>query len=418
MASAAERLEAAKEREDISPDESIAVYQALISDESADQKAKEQAIYSLSALWAKLGRVKELSGLLPAIRPFTSTIPKAKTAKIVRSVIDHIALVPDSFDTQIQLCKEVIEWTRKEKRTFLRQRIENRLASLYLQTGQYALSLSILETLVREVKRLDDKLLLLEIQLLESRVHHRLRDMSRARASLTAARTSANAVYCPPKLQQQIDMQAGILHAEEHDYKTGYSYFFEAFETAHSLDEPHNAIPALKYMLLCRIMTQKAQEVYAIINSKNAMKYAGRDVDALRAVAEAYNDRSVHKFEDALNAFKAELTDDPIIHSHLKELYETLLEQNLSRLIEPFSRVQIAHVASLIELDPTLVESKLSQMILDKKLNGILDQGAGDLIVYDDTEDDKTYTAALGTVNNMGSVVDALFKKIHVQLEA
>eukprot|EP00163_Fabomonas_tropica_P032212 TRINITY_DN798_c1_g2_i1.p1 TRINITY_DN798_c1_g2~~TRINITY_DN798_c1_g2_i1.p1 ORF type:complete len:243 (-),score=66.74 TRINITY_DN798_c1_g2_i1:190-918(-) len=242
--------------------------------------------------------------------------------------------------------------------------------------------------------------------------------MSRARASLTAARTSANAVYCPPKLQQQIDMQAGILHAEEHDYKTGYSYFFEAFETAHSLDEPHNAIPALKYMLLCRIMTQKAQEVYAIINSKNAMKYAGRDVDALRAVAEAYNDRSVHKFEDALNAFKAELTDDPIIHSHLKELYETLLEQNLSRLIEPFSRVQIAHVASLIELDPTLVESKLSQMILDKKLNGILDQGAGDLIVYDDTEDDKTYTAALGTVNNMGSVVDALFKKIHVQLEA
>ena len=51
-----------------------------------------------------------------------------------------------------------------------------------------------------------------------------------------------------------------------------------------------------------------------------------------------------------LETYKEELIDDPFIRSHLDILYDNLLEQNLSRIIEPFSKVQIDNIAHLIKL--------------------------------------------------------------------
>ena len=45
---------------------------------------------------------------------------------------------------QEEVCKEQVEWAKTEKRTFLRQRIELRLASLALDTKNFADSLSII----------------------------------------------------------------------------------------------------------------------------------------------------------------------------------------------------------------------------------------------------------------------------------
>lgn len=44
----------------------------------------------------------------------------------------------------------------------------------------------------------------------------------------------------------------------------------------------------------------------------------------------------------ALTEYKSELRDDPIISTHLVTLYDNLLEQNLIRVIEPFSIVQVS----------------------------------------------------------------------------
>jgi len=372
-------------------------------------KQYELALMELGALYRDSRRTDELALLVTTSRTVMSSFAKAKTAKIVRQLIDLFTTIPNTLDIQTAVTKDCIGWATSEKRSFLRQNLETRLVGLYLQKQSYQEALLLINNLLKELKRLDDKMMLVEVQLLESRVYHALRNIPKSRASLTSARTSANAAYCPPLMQAGLEMQSGILHAEDKDYKTAFSYFIEALEGYSSQDENAKAVAALKYMLLSKIMLNLTDDVAQILTGKLAVRYAGRDLEAMKAVAKAHENRSLAQFEQALSDFKAELGMDPFIRSHFNALYDTLLEQNLVRVIEPFSRVEIEHVAKLVGLGTQQVEGKLSQMILDKVFSGVLDQGTGCLIIFDGVEKDKAYDAALETIEKLSQVVEVLY---------
>lgn len=373
---------------------------------------KEQAILDLGSLLKQTKKAKELGELIVFTRPFLAMVSKAKAAKLVRNLVDMFLDLEAGTGEEIRLCTENIEWAKNENRTFLRQALEARLIGLYFENAKYTEAINLGAQLLKELKKLDDKQLLVEVQLLESKTYHALSNLSKARAALTSARTTANGIYCPPKLQASLDMQSGILHsADEKDFKTAFSYFYEAFEGYDSIDSP-KAVIALKYMLLCKIMLNAAEDINSLITGKLALKYGGKEIESMKAIANASQKRSLAEFQKTLDLFKAELIDDLFVRSHLDTLYDNLLAQNLSRIIEPFSKVQIDHIAHLIKIPKDTVERKLSQMILDKKLSGILDQGTGALILFEAKPTDKVYENSLSIVQSIGKVVDSLYTKV------
>jgi 26S proteasome regulatory subunit N6 len=100
------------------------------SDVEEDQRVREQAINKLVDLLVKEKRGEDLAGLLTELRPFFSAVPKAKTAKLVRHIIEQLAKIPNSTALQTKVVTDSIEWCKAEKRSFLRMRLELRLASL------------------------------------------------------------------------------------------------------------------------------------------------------------------------------------------------------------------------------------------------------------------------------------------------
>ncbi|KAG2344164.1 hypothetical protein BDR05DRAFT_999324 [Suillus weaverae] len=110
---------------------------------------------------------------------------------------------------------------------------------------------------------------------------------------------------CPPHLQAafKLDLQSDVLHAEDKDYTTAYSYFYKTFENMSS------QTAALKYTLSFEVMLNMPEDVTSLLSIRLA------------------------------------LSSNPTIRSHFAALYDTLLQQNLMRIVEPSSVVEIDYVA-------------------------------------------------------------------------
>jgi hypothetical protein len=77
--------------------------------------------------------------------------PDARCRAAVRTLIDLVGKVPNALTFQAELCRESIQWCRAEKRTFLKMRIQARLADIYLQMKNYKEALRITQKLVYQV---------------------------------------------------------------------------------------------------------------------------------------------------------------------------------------------------------------------------------------------------------------------------
>ena len=122
---------------------------SLLLDEQTRIKVLEQTIYALGDLYNSNKYIlfnnnrlaTELADLVRSCQTLLVNFPKAKTAKmcislgassIVKTLIDQFTDIPNSLSLQIQICKAAIDWAVNEKRIFLRQALETRLASLYI----------------------------------------------------------------------------------------------------------------------------------------------------------------------------------------------------------------------------------------------------------------------------------------------
>ena len=67
----------------------------------------------------------------------------------------------------------------------------------------------------------------------------------------------------------------------------------------------------------------------------------------------------LHYFHhDSFSLNFEELSSDPTIRTHLAALYDTLLEQNLLRIVEPYSVVEVEYVAQQVGQGRQNVEAK------------------------------------------------------------
>ena len=89
-----------------------------------------------------------------------------------------------------------------------------------------------------------------------------------------------------------------------------------------------------------------------------------RSLEMFKATLKDYQARMSHSVYPKSQALipgqlgRSELQQDPLIRSHLSILYDTLLEQNLVRVIEPYSSVELSWIAQEVGQSLQVVEEK------------------------------------------------------------
>ena len=333
--------------------------------------------------------------------------------KITDKLISKYKKRKDLLDDIIKVCEDITNFCDKTNNISMKSKIQTRLAEVYYIHEHYAKALEICNKVIFDLKRYEDNLGLIQLLLLESKIHYATNGISKAKATLTSVKTLITKVYVEPKLQANIDMHAGILAAYEKDFNLAFSYFFEAFDVYNipNKKRKNKGLRAFQFMILSKILGDHLDEVNNVVLSKQGKDYYGKEVEALRSIEAAIREKSIKLLKENIEKNKEYFTD-PIIRFHIDNLHNDLMEKNLIKIIKHYSVVEIDFVAKCIGLSYQDVLNKLRQMILDKKINGILDQGKGSLIIYDVETSNPYLDKSIETFKNLEKVVEALDKKV------
>ena len=373
-------------------------------------------IEHLSQKYRENNDLKSYFNLISQIKEIKNT-NNTFLVKLTDKLIAKLKKRKDLLNDIVNIAEEITKFCDETNNISMKSKIQTRLAEVYYIHENYSKALDICNKVIFDLKRYEDNLGLIQLLLLESKIYYATNGISKAKASLTSVKTLITKVYVEPKLQANIDMHAGILAAYEKDFNLAYSYFFEAFDVYNipSKKRRNKGLRAFEYMILCKIVGGHIEEVNNVVLSKQGKDYYGPEVEALRSIESAVKEKSIKLLEDNIAKNKKYFTDR-VINYHISNLHNDLLEKNLIKIIKPYSVVEIDFVAKSIGLNYQDVLNRLRQMILDKKINGILDQGKGSLIIYDVDSANPYLDKSIETFKNLEKVVEALDKKVRATI--
>lgn len=114
---------------------------------------------------------------------------------------------------------------------------------------------------------------------------------------------------------------------------------------------------------MCKVMSNNREDFTALLNGKFGLKFSTEShVAAIKAVAESHFGASIVALSKVFTSFPGEIEGDEVVRSHTKLLYDQLLEKNLFKIIESYTRVDLEYIARKLSLDQDVIERKLSEM--------------------------------------------------------
>ncbi|KJA28457.1 hypothetical protein HYPSUDRAFT_33858 [Hypholoma sublateritium FD-334 SS-4] len=372
----------AKSKKEDNPEEALKEFRAIVDQEEEKGDWGFKALKQMTKLlFLELHRAGDALKTYTELLTYTkSAVTRNYSEKSINGILDYVGggkggqVEVDVLEKFYQVTRKALEEAKNER---LSVKTNLKLAKLWLDRKEYTRLSKLIKELhsaTTATNEVDDQsqrgTQLLEIYALEIQMYNETRNFKKLKEIYNASNAVRSAIP-HPRIMGVIKECGGKMWMGERQWNRASEDFFESFRNYDEAGSPQR-IQVLKYLVLANMLT--GSEVNPFDSQETKPYKADPQIKAMTDLVDAYQRREVHLAEKILKDNRSTIMDDAFIRSYIGDLLRSLRTQYLIDLIKPYTRLELSFLAKQLNVDIQEVEELLIGLILEGKVDGLIDQ--------------------------------------------
>ena len=251
---------------------------------------------------------------------------------------------------------------------------------------------------------------LLDTLALEIKMCQLLKNNARMKAAYVETQ-KLTAVINDPKVVAIIRETGGIIGMSEKKWDAALDDLFESYKNYLEIADAR-AKTILKYTILASILANSKINLAATLEAK--MYAQDKEIMMINDMRSAFEVNDIDAIQRILNSKDSHILDDPIISMYLEDLMRSIRLKVIIARVKPYKTVSLDHLSRQLNVSREDICGLLSELILEERLKGEIDQLNGFLEL---SMDSKATEGAAGRHAEMRNWAQSL-NQVHSQLMA
>ncbi|XP_073971695.1 COP9 signalosome complex subunit 2-like [Rhodnius prolixus] len=200
----------------------------------------------------------------------------------------------------------------------------------------------------------------------------------------------------------------GKMYLRSGEYSKALVDFYEAFK---NYDESGSSrrFSCLKYLLLITMLTKSNINP---LDSQDAKQYTNKpEIKPMAELYFAYRNNDINSFKTILKERDSSIFNDPLVWEHVDVLHKNICIAKLLETIKAYKTVKIQFISNVLDVDEQEAENLLVSCILDKVINGKIDQINKVLVINEKERSSKRYNSIGNLSANIGRLQEKILTK-------
>lgn len=346
----------------------------MLEENRSEKKYTFQSLLNIILIKCRLQLYEDLSNDVTRILKAMDKVSKNDANDAINNILEALLNLEDQTQADKAIVK-ILDYLKEKNYEQLWLNASIRLCKIYLDRKEFGQFQNLIEN-IKESCRLPDgtddmkkSSVLLEVYSLEINVHMQTMNIGKMREIYEKTKNISSAIADPRTMGIIKDTHGKMLMIEK-DWENARLELFEAFKYYQEVGSSR-AKSVLKYVVIVSVLSQSTLNPFDNVEAK--VYREDSEIKLLDNLRTAYEQKNGKELIRIMGSQKQKIFDEPFIQMFEEDLMNIICLEMIVALAAPYKRMRFDYLQRELNLSEKQVETYLSKLILDGKLNGKID---------------------------------------------